>query len=207
MSKQMGGKRLALAMAGDPDAELVQKVRDGHRSAFNQLVLKYRNRVMGIAARMLGDRTEAEDLAQDVFVKIYHALRDFHGDALFSTWLYRVTANSCLNRKKKQNRERRLVEIVDDLEPLRCDPSSNPDSLLERKQLRALLEKAIEALPEEQRMVLILRDIEGLSYEEIAECLELELGTVRSRLHRGRLEVQSKIKAYSLPEEKRSIAS
>lgn len=198
---------MATASAADPDGELVRKVQGGHRPSFNQLVLKYRNRVLGIAARMLGDRAEAEDLAQDVFVKAYHALPDFHGEALFSTWLYRITANSCLNHRKKQTRERRLTEVVDDLEPLRCDPSANPHSLLERKQLQALLEKAIAGLPEERRMVLILRDIEGLSYEEIAESLGLELGTVRSRLHRARLDIQSKIKAYSLADEKRSMAS
>jgi RNA polymerase sigma-70 factor, ECF subfamily len=203
----MGGKGVAMLSAADPDGELVRKVQDGHRSSFNQLVLKYRNRVMGIAARMLGDRAAAEDLAQDVFVKAYDALPDFNGEALFSTWLYRITANSCLNHRKKQTRERRLTEMVDDLEPLRCDPSSNPHSILERKQLQALLEKAIAGLPEDRRVVLILRDIEGLSYEEIAECLALELGTVRSRLHRARLDVQSKIQAYSLPDEKRSMAS
>jgi RNA polymerase sigma-70 factor (ECF subfamily) len=203
----MGGKGVAMASVEDPDGELVRKVQDGHRSSFNQLVLKYRNRVLGIAARMLGDRAEAEDLAQDVFVKAYHALGDFKGEALFSTWLYRITANSCLNHRKKQTRERRLTEVVDDLEPLRCDPSSNPHNVLERKQLTAELEKAIGGLPEDQRMVLVLRDIEGLSYEEIAACLALELGTVRSRLHRARLEVKSKIQAYSFPAEKRSMAS
>jgi DNA-directed RNA polymerase specialized sigma24 family protein len=82
----------------DPDRELVQKAQDGDRSAFNQLVLKYRNRVMGIATRMVGDRTEAEDLAQDVFVRVFHGLEDFQGEALFSTWLYRIVANSCLTK-------------------------------------------------------------------------------------------------------------
>lgn len=198
---------MAMAPADDPDNELVRQVREGDRLAFNQLVLKYRGRVMGIAARMLGDRAAAEDLAQDIFVKVYRSLRDFHGAALFSTWLYRITANSCLNHRKKQSRERRLAEVVDDLEALRCDPSSNPHNVLERKQLAAQLEKAIGGLPEDQRMVLVLRDIEGLSYEEIADCLTLELGTVRSRLHHARLEVKSRIKAYFFPAEKRSMAS
>lgn len=197
---------MGLAAAGDPDGELVRRVRGGDRPAFNQLVLKYRNRVLGVAARMLDDRTEAEDLAQDVFVQVYRALGDFQGEALFSTWLYRVTANACLNRKKKQRRERRLKEDIDGLEPLRFDPFSNPHVLLERKQLKALLERVIQALPEEQRMVLILRDLEGLSYEEIADCLGVELGTVRSRLHRARAEVQARIKALCPPGESRSVA-
>ena len=93
-----------------------------------------------------------------------------------------------------------------DLEPLRADPPSNPHRLLENKQLRAQLERAMRALPEEQRMVLILRDVEGLSYEEIAECLGVELGTVRSRLHRARAAVQAGIKTFSSPDEQRSAA-
>ena len=197
---------MAMASGQDPDGELLGRVREGDRSAFNQLVLKYRNRVMGVAARMLGDRAEAEDLAQDVFVKVYRSLGKFHGDALFSTWLYRVTANSCLNHRKKRQREWRLKEELTDFEPLRADPPSNPHSLLENKQLRAQLERAMRALPEEQRMVLILRDVEGLSYEEIAECLGVELGTVRSRLHRARAAVQAGIKTFSSPDEQRSAA-
>ena len=195
-----------MASAEDPDAELVRSVRGGDRSAFNQLVLKYRRRVMGVAARMLEDRADAEDLAQDVFVRIFRSLGDFKGEALFSTWLYRITANACLNRRKKQQRERRLKEDIDGLEPLRLDPFANPHVLLERKQLKALLERIIQALPEEQRIVLVLRDLEGLSYEEIADCLGVELGTVRSRLHRARAEAQARIKALCPPGDRRSVA-
>jgi RNA polymerase sigma-70 factor (ECF subfamily) len=201
-----GRQSVAIAGVGDPDGELVQKVRDGDRSAFNQLVLKYRNRVTSIAARMLGDRAEAEDLAQDVFVKVYHSLRSFQGEALFSTWLYRITSNGCLNRRKRQQRERRLHDAIEEIEPLAFDPFANPHSALERKQLGALLERIIRELSEDQRLVLILRDVEGLSYEEIAESLSVELGTVRSRLHRARQEVQARIKALCSPDEQRSVA-
>jgi RNA polymerase sigma factor (sigma-70 family) len=191
----------------DPDRELVQKAREGDRSAFNQLVLKYRNRVMGIAARMVGDRTEAEDLAQDVFVRVFHGLEDFQGDALFSTWLYRIVANSCLNQRKKRSLRTRVHESLEATGLILPDSSSNPHILLERKELRVYIEKAVQALPREQRMVLVLRDIEGLSYEEIAECLELEIGTVRSRLHRARLNVQEKLKALFSSDETRSAES
>lgn len=178
----------------DPDQELIQRCRSGDQPAFNQLVLKYRNRVMGIATRMLGDRVEAEDLAQDVFVKVYHGLQGFQGEALFSTWLYRIAANSCLNQIRKRKRESQVPVSADDPEPNISDGKSNPHTLLEKKELNSFLEKAIRALPREQKMVLILRDIEGLSYEEIADSLELELGTVRSRLHRARLEVRASVK-------------
>lgn len=183
-----------MTSAQDPDKELVQRIQNGDRPAFNQLVLKYRNRVMGIAARMLGDRGEAEELAQDVFVKVYRALGDFQGAALFSTWLFRVTANSCLNHRRKRRAELRILDGAGDAELAVADPSSNPHQLLERKELRVALEKSIQSLPEEQRIVLILRDVEGLSYEEIADSLDLELGTVRSRLHRARLQVQATIR-------------
>jgi len=191
----------------DPDGELVQKVQEGDRSAFNRLVLKYRNRIMGIASRMLGDHGEAEDLAQDVFVKMFFSLKHFQGKALFSTWLYRITVNGCLNHRRKRMRDLQLNGLLDGPESILCDGASNPHSLLERKELRVALETAIQALPEERRIVLILRDIEGLSYEEIADSLGLELGAVRSRLHRARLEVQASVKAvFSLQVETRGVS-
>lgn len=186
-------------LSQDPDYECLQRVREGDLGAFNQLVLKYRNRVMGIAARMIGDRAEAEDLAQDVFVKVYHGLKNFQGEALFSTWLYRITANSCLNHRKRRRNRDKLAQGVDDPNQVFSAQSSNPHSLLENKELRIGLEKAIQALPQEQKMVLILRDIEGLSYEEIAESLDIELGTVRSRLHRARIAVKASIEKIFSP--------
>ena len=185
---------------------MVQRSQNGDPSAFNELLLKYRNRVMGVAVRMLGDRAEAEDLAQDVFVKVYHALNGFRGESLFSTWLYRITANSCLNHRKKQKHEIQLARGFDGLALIPSDGASNPHSLLEKKELTLLLEKAIQALPRERRIILILRDIEGLSYEQIGETLGVELGTVRSRLHRARLEVQASIKEiFPRNVEKRSL--
>ena len=179
-------------MLHDPDRDLIERIGRGDREAFDNLVLKYRKRVMGVAARMLGDPVEAEDLAQDVFVKVFYASKSFRGQSLFSTWLYRITANACLNRRRKLKREERVIN--DEIEPALSGGDSNPHSLLENKELKAFLERAIRAIPEEQRLVLILRDIEGLSYEEIAEALALELGTVRSRLHRARLEVQKRLR-------------
>ncbi len=159
----------------DPDKHLVENFQQGDVSAFNQLVLKYRHRVMGVATRMLGDRVEAEDLAQDVFVKVYRSMKGFRGDSLFSTWLYRITANSCLNHRRKGGQENRIVEFSEESGSIVSECESNPHSLLEEKELKLCLERAIEELPQEQRIVLLLRDVEGLSYEAIAESLELEL--------------------------------
>ncbi len=194
-----------MVSAEDPDRDLIQRSQGGDRLAFNQLVLKYRNRVMGVATRMLGDRVEAEDLAQDVFVKVYYGLQGFQGEALFSTWLYRITTNSCLNQRRRRSREGQFTAVVGDPEPILSDQTLNPQTLLEKKELKVFLEKAIQALPQEQRMVLILRDIEGLSYEEIADSLGLELGTVRSRLHRARLEVQASVREVFSLDAKRSV--
>ena len=183
----------------DPDNHLIQRTREGDRSAFNQLVLKYRGRVMGVAARMLGDRVEAEDLAQEVFVKAYHGIKRFQGAALFSTWLYRITANSCLNQRRRRRAEYQAARDTDPADLILPDHSSNPHSLLEEKEIKMLIEKAVQALPQEQRIVLILRDIEGLTYEAIAEALALELGTVRSRLHRARMALQEKLRKVISP--------
>jgi len=178
----------------DPDGDLIESIRAGDASAFNELVLKYRNRVIGVAARMLENRVDAEDLAQDVFVKVYHSLKSFKGEALFSTWLYRITANSCLNHRRKKKLEAEIWNREDDQDSIPSNAHSNPQVILEEREVKLFLEKAIQELPQEQRIVLILRDIEGLSYEAIADSLELELGTVRSRLHRARLGVQAGIK-------------
>lgn len=183
-----------MASSQDPDKELIQRIQGGDRLAFDQMVLKYRNRVMGIATRMLVDRGEAEDLAQDVFVKVYRGLPEFQGESLFSTWLFRITANSCLNRRRRRRSGPPVSDGAGDPELAASDPSSEPHHLLEQKELKIVLEKSIQSLPEEQRIVLMLRDMEGLSYEEIAESLGLELGTVRSRLHRARLQIQARIR-------------
>jgi RNA polymerase sigma-70 factor (ECF subfamily) len=178
--------------ADDPDNDLIQRFRQGDRSAFNQLVLKYRNRVMGLATRMVGDRVEGEDLCQDIFVKVFQGLKSFEGGALFSTWLYRITANSCLNHKRRRG-ARSSGYAPEGLEA-NLTSAHNPDALLEKKQLRAVLEKAIGELPPEQRVVLILRDVEEQSYEAIASSLSIELGTVRSRLHRARAQLQARLR-------------
>lgn len=141
---------------------------------------------------MLGAKDDAEDLAQDVFVRVYYGLRRFQGEALFSTWLYRITVNSCLSHRKKLRNP--PTECVEDANCNLADRYSDPHTMLEKKEIKLFLEKAIHALPRDQRVVLILRDIEGLSYEAIADCLDLPLGTVRSRLHRARQDAQEKLK-------------
>ncbi len=174
------------------DAALVARARDGDRVAFDELVLRHEDRVYNMALRMLGNADDALDLAQEVFLSAYRALGAFESKSLFSTWLYRVTVNRCrdeLRRRAtvKHTRPRPLGGPEPDDPP--ADPPARAPSAEDAavaKESLALVADAVAALPEESREALVLRDVEGLAYEEIAAVLEVPLGTVRSRIHRAR---------------------
>jgi RNA polymerase sigma-70 factor (ECF subfamily) len=157
-------------------------------------VIAYQHRVFGVAVRMLGSRAEAEDVAQETFLRAHRALPEFRAEARLGTWLYAIVSRLCLNRLAAP--ERRLAGGED---ALAAAPSLEPDAAttLERAERDAALRDAIAALPEERRILVILRDLEGLSYEEIAEALALEPGTVRSRLHRARMELKLKLERFT----------
>lgn len=180
-------------VAGDPP-DLLERLRAGDAAAFEALVRTHQHRVFAVALRMLGRRAEAEEVAQEVFLRAYRGIADFRGDSRLSTWLYAITSRLCLNRLASSDHR----PGVEGEETLLRVPSShgNPGSEAERRELGEALRQAIAALPEERRIVLVLRDLEGLSYEEIAEALGLEPGTVRSRLHRARMEVRSRMEGY-----------
>ena len=179
--------------APDPPG-LVARLRAGDPDAFEELVRAYQHRVFGVAVRMLGDRAEAEEIAQEVFLRVHRSVGEFRGESKLSTWLYAITSRLCLNRLASSDRRQRRA----DPDALHDVPSSTADASaeLERGELETALRDAIAALPEERRIVVVLRDVEGLSYEEIASALELELGTVRSRLHRARTDLKSKLQRF-----------
>jgi len=156
--------------------------------------MTYQHRVFGVALRMLGNRAEAEEVAQEAFVRAHRALGDFRGDAKLSTWLYAITSRLCLNRLASG--ERRMARQGEDALLRLSDAGPRPDAVLERRELETALGRAIAELPEDRRIVVVLRDLEGLSYEEIAQVLELELGTVRSRLHRARADLKEKLERF-----------
>jgi RNA polymerase sigma-70 factor (ECF subfamily) len=176
------------------DAALLGRLRAGDAKAFETLVITYQHRVFGVALRMLGSRAEAEDIAQETFLRAHKALGEFRGDARLSTWLYAIASRLCLNRLASAPRR---LERAGDAELLRV-PAAVPDAAaaLEHSELAAALQQAIAELPEERRIVVVLRDLEGLAYEEIAEALDVELGTVRSRLHRARLDLKAKLERF-----------
>jgi RNA polymerase sigma-70 factor (ECF subfamily) len=181
------------AEAGDAP-RFLDRLRAGDAPAFEDLVMTYQHRVFGVALRMLGNRAEAEEVAQEAFVRAHRALGEFRGDAKLSTWLYAITSRLCLNRLASG--ERRMARQGEDALLRLSDAGPRPDAALERRELETALGRAIAELPEDRRIVVVLRDIEGLSYEEIAQVLELELGTVRSRLHRARAELKEKLERF-----------
>jgi RNA polymerase sigma-70 factor (ECF subfamily) len=180
-------------VGGDPP-ELLERLRAGDRGAFESFVAAHQHRVYGLALRMLANAAEAQDAAQEVFLRAHRALGEFRGAARLSTWLYAITSRVCLNRLASG--ERRLERRGDDALVRFADPRPGPDRALEQGELEEALHRAIAELPEERRIVVLLRDVEGLAYEEIAQALDLPIGTVRSRLHRARLDLKDKLERF-----------
>lgn len=178
---------------GDPP-QFLDRLRAGDARAFEELVIAYQHRVFGIALRMLGDAAEAEEVAQEAFLRAHRALAEFRGDAKLSTWLYAIVSRLCLTRLGSG--ERRMVRQGEEALLRLRHEAGEPDVALEQSELEAALHRAIAELSEERRIVVILRDLEGLSYEEIAGILDLELGTVRSRLHRARMDLKDKLERF-----------
>jgi RNA polymerase sigma-70 factor, ECF subfamily len=184
------------------EGRLIRRLKERDEQAFRELVDEYGDRVFNLTYRMLGNREEAEDLAQEVFITLFKSIDSFRGDAKFSTWLYRVTANHCKNRIKylARRHDRDRTELDDRVEAGLEGPAlgarriaPRPDAQLEGAQMEILLQEAIAELDEEQRILVVLRDVEDLSYEEICAITELPEGTVKSRLHRARMALRKKL--------------
>ncbi|WP_092015022.1 RNA polymerase sigma factor RpoE [Marinobacter daqiaonensis] len=178
------------APEGQTDLQLVRKARNGDRSAFDLLVLKYQSRVASIISRYVYDNQEVLDLTQETFVKAYRAVERFRGDSAFYTWLYRIAVNTAKNYLESRGRRPQGAVDVADAESFddasRLRDVASPERHLQRDQLREVLEATIDELPEELRSAFLLREYEGLSYEDIARILECPIGTVRSRIFRAR---------------------
>ncbi len=176
------------------DAELVRRFKQGDQSAFASIVERYQDRVYTQSYRWMGDRQIAEEVAQDVFLALFKSLHNFRGDARLSTWIYRVVINHCKNRKLY--RKRRHTDRHEPLEGTRGDDDApkrqiaadqpGTDADTHRSEAADLVRDALQRLDPEQRRIIVLRDVQDLSYEEIAEILGLARGTVKSRLHRAR---------------------
>jgi RNA polymerase sigma-70 factor, ECF subfamily len=192
--------------AGDqPEAQWISAFLANDRSAFDKLVLRHQDRVFNLCYRLLGDREEANDCAQEVFVKVYRSLKTFRGAASFSTWLCAIAVNTCKNRLKSNEHRfwRKVVRIDPPAEHEHqrgavelADPAPSPLAQLTQKEQERLLQEAINALPQEARTVIVLRDVEGLSYDEITQITGYNLGTVKSKLARARQRLREHIGAW-----------
>nr|WP_171697762.1 RNA polymerase sigma factor RpoE [Methylomonas sp. ZR1] len=180
------------------DQELVRRVQQGDKSAFDLLVIKYQHKIVHLVNRYVKDPSEAQDVAQDSFIKAYRALGDFRGDSAFYTWLYRIAINTAKNYLLSRSRRHFDYEIdVQDAEQVENAPQlkdiETPENLLMNEQIVAVIKSAIERLPEEMRIAITLREFEGMSYEEIAEAMDCPIGTVRSRIFRAREAIDQKL--------------
>ena len=184
----------------DIDQQLVERVQRGDKRAFELLVTKYQRRIFRLLSRMIRDPAEIEDVAQEAFVKAYRALTNFRGESAFYTWLYRIAINTAKNHLVSQGRRvpTTTTNDVEDAEGFEdaalLREVATPDSMLQSRQVAEAVNRAIEKLPEELRTAIVLRELEGLSYEEIAETMACPIGTVRSRIFRAREAIANELR-------------
>jgi RNA polymerase sigma-70 factor (ECF subfamily) len=182
------------------DAELVARVQQGDKRAFDLLVLKYQRKIQRLLSRMLRDQSDIDDVMQEAFIKAYRALPQFRGDSAFYTWLYRIAINTARNWMAAQNRrpstpgfnQNEDGETFDEIDNL--TDNNTPESVLASHEIANTVNEAIELLPAELKTAIVLREIDGLSYEEIAQTMNCPIGTVRSRIFRAREAIAARLR-------------
>lgn len=200
------------------EQELVTLAKQGNQDVFAQLVQANQNKIYSLALRMTGNPEDSADLAQEAFLRAWRNLSSFQEGSSFSTWLYRLTSNLCIDFLRKEKRRRAAVTTIsldnddtDDSPPIEiADHRFTPETEVERRELRAAMSRALHNLSEDHRQILILREVEGLSYTEIAEALELEEGTVKSRIARARISLRNNLQKdgnFSLPSSSNPLES
>jgi RNA polymerase sigma-70 factor, ECF subfamily len=185
--------------SNDTDKLLIKRVQRGDKTAFDVLVLKYQQRVVNLVSRFVRNHADALDITQDAFLKAYRALPNFRGDSAFYTWLYRIAVNTAKNFLATQSRRSGdLHQDISEIEQIEANDAlrdkATPERLLLRDEIQSTVIAAIDELPEDLRMAIMLREVEGLSYEEIANVMECPIGTVRSRIFRAREAVDKQLK-------------
>jgi RNA polymerase sigma-70 factor, ECF subfamily len=190
------------------DRRLVRRLKQGDERAFEELVRLYQNRIFGLMLRMIGNRQESEDLAQEVFITVHRAIGSYRGEGRFHTWLYRIASNTCKNRIKylKGRNFHRSVPVEDTPEaqnptddgpvvPLQAQ-IAGPEAMTEGTRLETAVQRELGALDPEHRLLIVLRDIEGMSYQDMLRVTGLQEGTLKSRLHRARIALKDRLKPY-----------
>jgi RNA polymerase sigma-70 factor (ECF subfamily) len=186
--------------------DVIESCKAGDEKAFSEIVFTYQKRVFNIAYRMLGNKEEAKDLAQEVFLSVFESIKDLREEVKFEPWLTQITLNHCRNRWKYLKRRKYFQsDSLDD--PIEAEegemprqinhPSDNPESLLEKKMIQHWVQRGLMQLKEEQRELIVLRDLQELSYEEIGKLLSLPEGTVKSKIHRARMELKERLERMS----------
>ena len=188
----------------DGDTQLVARALEGDLPSFERLVARYQNKIMGYATRMLSNREEAEDVTQEVFIKAYRSMDSFRGESSFSTWIYRIATNLCIDRLRKKKRSPQQAYSLD--EPMDKDEekggreipdtSTEPTRAVEKEELRQRVREMVAEMPEKLRAVLIMCDMQGMPYEDIAKVLNVPVGTVKSRLFHARADLGRRLRPY-----------
>lgn len=189
------------------DLDFIKRFKDGDTSAFGEIVLKYQDRIYNLCRHMLGNAHNAEDAAQDAFLKAYQALPRFQPDASLYTWLYRIATNTCIDYKRKPVFESLFRRSADGEELVhdRASDEPSPERLYQSRQMDQALRESLGKLSPKLRAIIILKEIEEMSYEEIAETLDISLGTVKSRISRAREELQKSMKKFREQNGNRSV--
>lgn len=175
----------------EADLTLVKRVKQGDKAAFDLLVIKYQGRIINLVSRFVRNQADAQDVTQEAFLKAYRALPNFRGESAFYTWLYRIAVNTAKNYLALQNRRpNEMDQDIAEIEQISDDPAlkdiETPEHLLLTREIQDTVIRAIDGLPEDLHTAITLRELEGMSYEEIAEAMDCPVGTVRSRIFRAR---------------------
>jgi RNA polymerase sigma-70 factor (ECF subfamily) len=178
------------------DADCVRRIiQRGDTDAFEILVRRHEKTIFNLVYRMLGDYDDAAEVSQEVFLSAYRAIREFRGDANFSTWLYRIALNHATTRRRILSSRRQKIVPLHETEPP-SDPELGPAEALERKEIRQRVQSAINKLEPEDAAIILLRDLQDVPYEELARVLDIPIGTVKSRLHRARQALRTQLSTY-----------
>lgn len=177
------------------ERKLIERASGGDPSAFNRLMEAHERRMYAVALRMCFNREDAQDCLQEAMLRIYRSISGFKGQSSFATWVYRITMNTCLDElRRKKNKQNTSLDSLLDTGWSPTDEGASPEKQAIQSETQRYLHEAIRSLPEDMRSAIVLRDIQGLSYEEIAQALDINVGTIKSRISRGREKLREKLK-------------
>jgi RNA polymerase sigma-70 factor (ECF subfamily) len=193
--KHLSNQSKVMVVDGISDAECVRRLQHGETEAFEILVRRHEKTIFNLVYRMLGDYDEAAEISQEVFLSAFRAVGQFRGEANFSTWLYRIALNHASTRRKSLGTRQQRMLPLENANPL-SDPQPGPPEILEKQEIRERVQLALNQLDPEDAVVILLRDLQDVPYDEVARMLEIPVGTVKSRLHRARQALKSRLAAY-----------